>query len=76
MHEVQITLQTDQVTDIPVIVFHNVVWNKQWSDGQFWEDWGGQSAEEGTGLPNNQELHTQLRSDLDFQQNTVSCFVI
>lgn len=76
MHEVQITLQTDQVTDIPVIVVHDIVWNKQWSDGQFREDWGGQSTQEGTGLPNNQELHTQLRSDLDFQQNTVSCFVI
>lgn len=38
MHEVQITLQTDQVTDIPVIVVHDIVWNKQWSDGQFRED--------------------------------------
>ena len=59
MHEVQITLQTDQVTDIPVRLTLIAVWNQQWSDDHFREDRSGESVEEEPRLRNHQELYGQ-----------------
>jgi len=37
---VQVTLQTDQVTNIPVFFLKDLVWNEQWSYTEFREDRG------------------------------------
>lgn len=47
------------------------VWNEQRSHLKIWEDWSRQSIKKEIGPCHHQELHCQLWSDVDLQQNSV-----